>query len=196
MSKRMPKGKKEKVFKRPKGWIGLDLACGNNKQKGFKGVDITKKGTQADIEYDLTIYPWPFKDESVDEIWASHYIEHLPHGVGLQDGMVDFMNECWRILKKSGIARFLTPYYANARAFQDPYHTRFITESSYLYFNKQWRKMNKLEHYPIKTDFQIEKMDHSISQTFIGRAQEAIQQMAMININVVDDLLVMLRKPK
>ena len=172
----------------------LDLACGNNKQKGFIGVDITKKGTQANIEHNLSIYPWPFKDESVDEIWCSHFVEHLPHGVGLQDGMVDFMNECWRILKKGGIARYLTPYYANARAFQDPYHTRYITETSYLYFNKEWRKVNKLEHYPIHTDFQIAKIDHSIGQVAQGRATEAVQYMATHNWNVVDDILVTLKK--
>lgn len=180
--------KKKKLLK-------IDLGCGDNKQKGFVGVDIIKtKG--VDVVHDLTKYPWPFKDNSVDEIWASHYVEHLPHGVGLQDGMVDFMNECWRIMKKGAIARFLTPYYANARAFQDPYHTRFITESSYLYFTKEWRKVNKLEHYPIHTDFQIIKIDHNINQSFIGRSQEAMQQMAMMNWNVIDDLLITLKKPK
>lgn len=174
--------------------IKLDLACGDNKQKGFTGVDIAKtKG--VDIVYDLTKYPWTFaKDNSVDEIWASHYVEHLPHGVGLQDGMVDFMNECYRIMKKGAIARFLTPYYASARAFQDPYHTRFITESSYLYFTEAWRKMNKLEHYPITADFEIVKIDHSVNPAFVGRAQEAMQQMAAMNWNVIDDLMVTLKK--
>lgn len=192
MLKAKKKETKDKTVKPYK----LDLACGNNLQKGFVGVDITKKGTKAKIEHDLNVYPWPFKDNSVDEIWCSHFVEHLPHGLGLQDGMVDFMNECWRIMKPGAIARFLTPYYANARAFQDPYHTRYITETSYLYFNKNWRKINKLEHYPITADFEVVKLDHSVNQAFVGRAQEAMQQMAMMNWNVVDDLLVTLKKPK
>lgn len=99
-------------------------------------------------------------------------------------------------MKPGAIARFLTPYYTSGRAFQDPYHTRYITEATYLYFTKKWREMNKLTHYPIKTDFEIVKIDHSVNQAFIGRAQEAMQGMAMMNWNVVDDLLCTLKKPK
>ena len=179
---------KKKLFK-------LDLACGSNKQKGFTGVDITKKNTKADIAHDLLVYPWPFADNSVDEVWCSHYLEHLPHGTGLQDGMVDFMNEVWRILKPGAVARFLTPYYASSRAFQDPYHTRYITESTYLYFTKDWREMNKLTHYPITTNFTIERIDHAVNQSLVGRAQEAMQAMASMNWNIIDDLLVVLKKP-
>ena len=55
--------------------LKLDLACGNNKQKGFIGVDITKKGTQADIEWDLMKFPWEFaKDNSADEVFSSHFL--------------------------------------------------------------------------------------------------------------------------
>lgn len=173
--------------------VRIDLASGQNKQKGFLGCDIVKmKG--VDIVHDLTKYPWPFKDNSVDEIWCSHYVEHIPHGVGLQDGMVDFMNECYRIMKKGAIAKFLTPYYASNRAFQDPYHVRFVTEASYLYFTKSWREMTRLTHYPITADFEIVKYDHSVNQAFVGRASDAMQQMVMMNWNVIDDLLVTLKK--
>ena len=41
------------------------------------------------------------------------------------------------------------------RAFQDPSHQRYITEATYAYFSEQWRKDNKLEYYPIKTDFKV-----------------------------------------
>lgn len=174
--------------------VRLDLACGNNVQRGFVGVDIVLDGTKAKIQCDLTKIPWPFADESVDEIWCSHFLEHLPHGAGLQDSLVDFMNECYRIMKKGSLARFLTPYYTSARAFQDPYHTRYITETSYLYFNEDWRRANKLEHYPIKANFEIVKYDHSVNASMLGRAQEAVQGMVANNWNVVDDLLVTLRK--
>ena len=35
----------------------LDIACGNNKQKGFKGVDIVP-GDGVDFVWDLEQYPW------------------------------------------------------------------------------------------------------------------------------------------
>lgn len=171
-----------------------DLACGNNKQKGFKGVDITKKGTQANIEWDLSRYPWPFKDNSVDEIFCSHFLEHIPHIDSYHDGLFLFMDECWRILKPGAGARFIVPYYSSVRAIQDPTHHRSIGEPTFLYFTKAWRKMNKLEHYPVKCDFEIVKIDHAISEEFTGRASEAVQFQAMHSINVINDIHVLLKK--
>ena len=139
----------------------LDLACGNNKQEGFVGIDITKEGTQADIEANLLSFPWLFaKDNSVEEIFCSHFIEHIPHGNGFQDPFFDFFNEVWRILKLQGKASFITPYYTSMRAFQDPTHQRFITEATFAYLSKQWREENGLLHYPIHTDFKVIKCDY------------------------------------
>ena len=178
--------------------IKYDLACGNNLQKGFIGVDITKKGTQAKIEWDVLKTPWEFaKNNSADELWCSHFVEHIPHGTdGFHDPFWDFFNEAYRILKPGGLFRILTPYYTSVRAFQDPTHQRFIGEPTFFYLSKEWRKINKLEHYPIYVDFQVEKFDHSVSQEFTGRAQEAVQYAAQHNWNVIDDILTTLRKPK
>ena len=49
--------------------IKLDLGCGNNRQQGFIGVDIAKL-PNVDQVVDLEKFPWPWKDESVeDTIW-------------------------------------------------------------------------------------------------------------------------------
>ena len=176
--------------------INYDLGCGSNKQKGFIGVDIIKKGTQANIEWDLFHkFPWEFaKDNSVNSVFASHVVEHIPHGDGYYDPFYQFMDECYRILKPGGTATFITPYYTSMRAFQDPTHLRFIGEASYLYVSKKWREDNKLAHYPIKCDFEVMNMNHAVSEEFTGRAQEAIQYAASHNWNVVNDLIVVLKK--
>lgn len=177
--------------------VKYDLACGNNKQEGFVGVDITKKGTKADIEFNLLTFPWRFaKDNSVSEVFSSHWLEHIPHGDGYHDPMFEVMDEIFRILKPGGIARFVTPYYTSVRAFQDPTHLRMITEPTFMYFTKVWRKANKLEHYPVKCDFEIVKIDHSVSEEFTGRAQDAVAFQAAHSWNVVSDIMVTLRKPK
>lgn len=181
--------------KNSKKLIKFDIACGNNLQKGFIGIDITKKGTQAKIEHNVLTYPWPIGDNMVDELWCSHFVEHIPHGNnGYNDPFWDFFNEAYRILKPNGIFRILTPYFTSVRAFQDPTHQRFISEMTYLYLDEDWRKMNKLEHYPIHAKFKVEKLDHSVSQEFVGRAQEAVQYAAQHSWNVIDDLLCTLRK--
>lgn len=173
----------------------LDLACGNNKQEGFTGVDITQKGTQADIQHDLLSYPWPFEDKSVSEVFNSHYLEHIPHGNGYEDPFWDFFNELYRIMKPKATATFVTPYYASMRAFQDPTHMRMITEVTYLYLDQKWRKLNKLEHYPIKAKFRIEKIDHATDPSIVsGKSNEALQQMVAHQWNVVSDLVVTIKK--
>lgn len=174
--------------------VRLDLACGNNKQKDFIGVDQTKKGTQADVECNLMTFPWPWGNNSVDEVFASHYLEHIPHGDGFNDPFFKFFDEVYRILKKGGIARFVFPYYTSVRAFQDPTHLRFLGEPTFLYLTKPWRKINKLEFYPVKCNFEIVKFDHAVSEEFAGRPQEAVQYAASHYWNVVNDLVVILKK--
>ncbi len=157
----------------------LDLACGDRKQEGFIGVDrCSIQG--VDIVHDLETYPWPFENESIDEIFCSHYIEHLSHNninsiikevldqsddfnsfkdsltkkLDLPlDGLILFMDECWRILKPEGKMIILVPYYTSMRSVQDPTHQRVICEASMLYFNKGWRVANKLDHYGIKSSY-------------------------------------------
>lgn len=180
--------------------IKYDLACGNNKgggQKGFIGVDITKVGTQADIEFNLLTFPWSFaEDNSVDEVFSSHWLEHIPHGNGYNDPLFQVMDEIYRILKPGGLARFVCPYYTSVRGFQDPTHLRFISEPMFQYFTKPWREMNKLEHYPVTCNFEIVKIDHAVSEEMTGKAQDTIAYQAMHMWNVVHDLMVILRKSK
>jgi ubiquinone/menaquinone biosynthesis C-methylase UbiE len=42
--------------------------------EGFANIDIVQ---QADFEWDLNKAPYPFPDDSVDEVYSSHCLEHL-----------------------------------------------------------------------------------------------------------------------
>ena len=143
--------------------IALDLGCGQLKAKAeyftenmqitptkIIGLDIAEcEG--VDIVHDLTVFPYPIKDESIDAIYSSHFVEHL-------DGIerMKFFNECYRILKPEGKMRLLHPYYKSVRAVQDPTHKwPPIAENSYFYWDKKWREINKLDHYPITCDFEF-----------------------------------------
>lgn len=46
----------------------------------------------------------PFADESVDAVYSSHVIEHLPPAVAH-----DFVDEIYRVLKSGGVLRLVTP---------------------------------------------------------------------------------------
>lgn len=128
--------------------LKLDLGCGQNVRKGYIGVDIAHcKGVS--IVHDLTQIPWPFDDNSVTEIYSGHFFEHLN---GAE--RIAFMQECYRILKPKAQMTIIVPHWSSMRSIQDPTHAwPPISETSFLYFNKDWREQNKLDHYPITCDF-------------------------------------------
>ena len=166
----------------------LDLGCGMRKKSGFVGIDITKKGTQADVAWDLEKFPYPFKSRSVSAIYCAHYIEHTRD-------LIAFMNELWRITLTGSELEFIAPYYTSVRATADPTHTRFISENTFYYYDKSWRKENKLEHYPIKTNFKLVKIDYHIYPDFKDLSDEDLLYASRHMWNVYDDIHVILKKP-
>jgi len=148
--------------------IKLDLGCGLNKKEGFIGVDYSSK-VNPDIVMNLLKFPWKeWEDSSVDEIHTSHFIEHIPDcyisPIGEYKFVPDeedkdlfccFIDECYRVLKPEGILSVFCPNARSNRAFQDSSHRRFIVAEAFLYFNKEWRAIQKLEHYNINSDFKV-----------------------------------------
>lgn len=111
--------------------IRLDIACGNNKQKGFFGIDAQDL-PGVDLVYDLNQYPWPLPDESVVTAVSSHYVEHINPADG---GFLKFMDEVWRILVPEGNLAISTPYGGSSRYWQDPTHCNGCNEHTWLYFD-------------------------------------------------------------
>lgn len=163
----------------------LDIACGKVKKEGFYGVDIAKcEG--VDLVHDLEKYPWPFKDNSVDEAFCSHYIEHTKD-------IISFMEECYRIMKPGAKMEVIAPYYTSIRCWQDPTHTRAISEATFLYYNKKWMNDNKLDHYGIECDFDY-TFGYNIDNEWANRSQEAKMFAIKHYWNVVSDIVVTLTK--
>lgn len=164
----------------------LDLACGDNKKEGFTGVDVHKTES-VDIVHDLETYPWPFEDNSVEEAYCSHYIEHTKD-------LVKFWEELYRILAPGATATILAPYGKNNRAWQDPTHVRAIVEESFWYLDKNFRKVNKLEHYLADVDFEFTVVYIGIDPTWANRSEESRTFAIRHYWNVVSDIQAVLKK--
>lgn len=173
----------------------LDVGCGQNKLKGFKGIDLSG---DADITHDLFTYPWPIKSGSVKEIHCSHFIEHIPHyrpDYQGTDGWWMFFDELYRIMGKDATARFIHPYVWNSRAFWDPTHVRFIHEQTWWYLSRDWRTANGLDHYGADVDFEIITINASgITDEMMARPDEYQAIARNSQINVIADLEVIIRK--
>jgi len=165
--------------------LKLDLACGQNRTEGYFGIDIAP-GEKVDAVVDLTQFPWPIESDSVEDIVCNHYVEHTPD-------LIKFMDEVYRILKPGGKIKVISPYYNSVRCWQDPTHLRAISEASFLYFNKQWRDTNKLDHYNIKSDFDY-TYGYDMAVEWANRSEEARNFAIKHYMNVINDIHVVLTK--
>lgn len=159
---------KSKIKKSAAPVIRLDLGCGRNKLDGYTGVDLYS--SDADVKHDLFKFPYPFKTDSVTEIHASHFVEHIPHVLRWR-----FFEECWRILKPEGTMRIVVPSWKSERAMGDMTHEwPPVVAMAFFYLNKPWREANKLTYgpYDLKCNFDHQAGPVGISPDFSSRAHE------------------------
>ena len=126
--------------------VKLNLGCGPAQIIGDHiNVDIVDF-TGVDVVQDLFAFPWSELEKyenTVDEIFCSHLVEHIPHDVvkasdyplAAWDGFYCFFYECWKLLKTSGRMEVIVPHARSNGAFQDPTHRRFLVETSFSYLN-------------------------------------------------------------
>ena len=79
----------------------INLGCGFKKIEGAINVDAFDI-CNPDVLWDLNKTPYPFDDNSVDQIIASHVFEHLENWYGA-------FKECARILKEGGMFLIRVP---------------------------------------------------------------------------------------
>lgn len=118
----------------------LDLGSGPNGKPGFTHVDaIAFPG--VDIVTDLRD-KWPWEDDSVDEVHASHFVEHLWHTPDRPE-RVHFANELWRVLKMGAKATIICPHWSSCRAYGDFTHApNPVSEFWLFYLKREWREVN------------------------------------------------------
>lgn len=165
--------------------LRLDLGSGPHPRKGFRGVDLHCGPERVD----LSVFPWPWADGSVDEVWSSHFVEHL---TSLQ--WIGFVDELHRILKPGGRAVIVHPALKSARSWQDPTHLDHIPAERWQYVSREWRAFNDLDHPPYPTcDFAYE-VAASFAPGWEHRTPEACFAAASLSWDVVLDLQVTLTK--
>lgn len=166
--------------------LKLDLGCGQRPQEGFTGVDVW---SGANIVHDLFTFPWPFEAGSVEEVYSSHFLEHVPGSLRFK-----FFDELHRILIVGGKVSIIVPYWSSCRAIQDPTHQwPPISESSFAYYNKKWREDNKLDHYDVHCDFDF-VYGYAYDNETAARSTETQQFWSKHYVNAVADLHITLTK--
>lgn len=94
--------------------IYIELGSGPRKGKGgWTTIDMHG----ADIIHDLRS-GIPLADQSVEKIYSSHFLEHIPH-----NEILEFLRECHRVLRNDGEFSLCVP---DARKYIDAYINRKI----------------------------------------------------------------------
>lgn len=85
----------------------LELGGGDRPRGGgFLNLDLCAK---ADVRHDLNQLPWPFADESVDELYSSHCLEHLKYSGEGCFGIAAVFREIARICKVGAAVEIRVP---------------------------------------------------------------------------------------
>ncbi|MBF0450584.1 MAG: methyltransferase domain-containing protein [Candidatus Magnetomorum sp.] len=82
--------------------VMLNLGCGRSYHRDWINIDIQSTGPDV-IAHNLFL-GIPYSDNSVDVVYHSHVLEHMP-----KQFAPDFLNDCFRVLKKGGIIRVAIP---------------------------------------------------------------------------------------
>lgn len=108
---------------------GLDLGCGRAKREGFIGVD-NKNLPGVDVCHDLNSFPYPFRDDQIDEVWMDQVLEHLSEPVRV-------MEEIHRICRAGARVTVGVPYFRSHYAVIDPTHRNLFGAQWFAYFDPE-----------------------------------------------------------
>jgi len=129
----------------------LNLGSGYRNLEGYINIDI-RESVNPDMVADLS-KEFPFESNSVDEVRAFDFLEHIPLGK-----TIDVIEEIFRVLKPDGFFEHSTPSTDGRGAWMDPTHVSFWNRNSWLYFcNPAWNIYN------IKARFGIIKLEDKVT---------------------------------
>lgn len=90
---------------------------------------------EPDVIWNLEKLPYPFDDESFDEIHAYCVLEHTG-AQGDWKFFFDQWSEFWRIMRPNGLFYFIAPRFDSPWAWGDPSHKRIIGREQITYLNQ------------------------------------------------------------
>lgn len=106
----------------------LNLGCGQIRIPGFLGVDNNPNATAADVSHDLNSFPYPFDNDSVDEVIMDHILEHL-------DNPVQVLIELYRICADAAKITIRSPHFSCS--WLHPGHRSALSTMLFEYFNQK-----------------------------------------------------------
>jgi SAM-dependent methyltransferase len=119
--------------------VKLNLGCGQNRIEGYVNAD-REPAAEPDVVMDLEEFPWPFDDDSVDEVVANHVLEHVGAAAEV---FIGIMQELYRVCRGGALIHIAVPHPRHNFFLDDPTHVRAITPATLSLFSRrnceQWK---------------------------------------------------------
>ncbi len=183
----------------------LNLGCGGTKLPGWLNVDKVP-ACAPDQVVDLEQFPWPWSDNSVDEVTLSHVLEHLGAETAVYLGII---KELYRVCRDGAKITIVVPHPRHDDFISDPTHVRPITPEGILIFsqaaNREWIAggfANTPLGLYIGVDFAMESVSRMLDQPWkdrFGRKEISLadlQHAARSYTNVIKQITLVIRPIK
>ncbi len=183
----------------------LNLGSGHSRMTGYVNVDRATESS-PDVQWDLEQFPWPWPDNSADEILFNHSLEHMGANANV---FLKIMTEVYRICKADAVVRINVPHPRHDTFLNDPTHVRPITPSLLQLFSRKqndgWKAAGgantPFAHY-LNVDFDVLQanrvLDEPYSSQFVAGkiTPEELGDMERKYNNVVREFQILLQVRK
>jgi len=155
------------------GLLKLNLGCGFDKLSGYVNID-KEAACEPDQVVDLEGM-WPFATNSVEEIRASHVLEHLGQDTKVFLGI---MKEIYRVCVNGAKIYIQVPHHDHWTFHADPTHVRKILPEGLKLFDQELNREHIKNKYAnsalgiyCQVDFVLEKAAPSFDEPWASRIQ-------------------------
>jgi hypothetical protein len=157
--------------------LRLNLGSGLRPRPGFYGVDqVPLPGVDilADLNEPLTALP----DDSVEEVYSRHTLEHVPR-------FLELLAELHRVTRPGARLEIIVPHFSNPYGYSDPTHVRFFGLYSFFYFcDPEDQPRRKVPAFYLPQRFRVESVACSLLRESPGdRLLRALLQ-PLVNANL------------
>lgn len=140
-------------------------------------INVDKFGT-PDVLCDLEQFPWPWNDNSVEEVVMTHVLEHLGETSAI---FLNIFKELYRVCRHDAVVDITVPHPRSDDFLNDPTHVRPITIEVLSLFSKRNNRIwqaggaanSPLGMY-LDVDFETTSAVQTLSPVWLDRLQKGV----------------------